>query len=316
MNLRDIDLNLLVVFNQLLIDRSVSGAADRLGLTQPAVSNALKRLRTLLQDELFLRTSRGMEPTPYALHLSEPVAYALNALQTALSLRTAFDPLSSDRSYNLAMTDIGDMYFMPQLMRTLASRAPGVRLSTVRPQSTDLRQAMEDGTVDLALGLFPDLKSGFFQRRLFRHRYVCLFRRDHPIARAPLSLEQFSALEHVGVVAANTGHGAIDDLLQRSGVRRNIRLMVPHFIAVGHILRSTDLVATVPERFAELCREPFGLTLSPTPIHLPEIAINMFWHARFNQDPASLWLRQQVVELFGEGESAHRSGAGRQEPAR
>ena len=132
MDLREIDLNLLVVFNQLLLDRSVSTAADKLGLTQPAVSNALKRLRTALKDELFLRTSRGMEPTPYALHLSEPVMYALNALQTVLARRDSFDPLTSSRNFNLAMTDIGECHFLPPLARLLRSRAPHVGLATVR----------------------------------------------------------------------------------------------------------------------------------------------------------------------------------------
>lgn len=300
MNLREIDLNLLVVFNQMLIDRSVSVAADKLGLTQPAVSNSLKRLRGLLKDELFLRTSRGMEPTPYAMHLSEPVAYALNALQNALSKRDSFDPLSSKRAFNLAMTDIGDMYFMPPLMHAIATRAPHVRLSTVRPYAANLKEDMEDGTIDVALGLFPDLKGGFFQRRLFRHRYVCLFRRGHPAARSPMTLEQFSGLEHVGVVAASTGHGAIDSLLQRAGVRRNLRLVVPHFIAVGHILQATDLIATVPQRFADLCCEPFNLVTSEHPVKLPEIAINLFWHAKYNHDPANMWLRQLIVELFAD----------------
>ncbi|RUP33100.1 MAG: LysR family transcriptional regulator, partial [Curvibacter sp.] len=124
MDLRHIDLNLLVVFHQLLLDRSVSAAAEHLGLTQPAVSNALKRLRAGLGDELFTRTSHGMSPTPYALHLAEPVAQALNTLQSALATRDAFDPLSSTRTFHLAMTDIGEMYFMPPLMEALAQRAP------------------------------------------------------------------------------------------------------------------------------------------------------------------------------------------------
>lgn len=304
MTLRAMDLNLLVVFNQMLIDRSVSAAADTLGLTQPAVSNALKRLRALLQDELFLRTSRGMEPTPYALHLAQPVAHALGTLHNALSTRDSFDPLTSQRAFHLAMTDIGDMYFMPTLMHALATRAPHIRLSTVRPHETDLRRAMEGGAIDVALGLFPDLKTGFFQRRLFSHRYVCLFRRDHPRARSPMTLAQFRSMEHVGVTAANTGHSAIDAVLQRAGVQRQRRLEVPHFIAVGHILQATDLVATVPERFAARCCEPFGLATSPHPVKLPEIAINLFWHAKYNQDPASVWLRQLIVELFADDPGA------------
>jgi DNA-binding transcriptional LysR family regulator len=300
MELRELDLNLLLVFNQLLLDRSVSTAAQKLGLTQPAVSNALKRLRTALKDELFLRTSRGMEPTPYALHLAEPVGYALNALQTAFTTRDSFDPLTSTRNFQLAMTDIGEMYFMPALMVALTKVAPQVRVSTVRPNAGNLKADMESGTVDLALGLMPELQSGFFQRRLFRHKYVCVFRKDHPVARSPMKLAQFLALEHVGVIAANTGHSEVDGLLERAGIHRKMKLVVPHFIAVGHILQSTDLISTLPERFAQRCETPFGLVTSPHPARLPDIAINLFWHAKFNRDPANMWMRQLFVELFAD----------------
>jgi DNA-binding transcriptional LysR family regulator len=302
MELRELDLNLLLVFNQLLLDRSVSTAAQKLGLTQPAVSNALKRLRTALKDELFLRTSRGMEPTPYALHLAEPVVYALNALQTAFTTRDSFDPLTSTRNFQLAMNDIGEMYFMPALMGALSKVAPQVRVSTVRPNAGNLKEDMESGTADLALGLMPNLQSGFFQRRLFRHKYVCVFRKDHPEARSPMTLAQFSALEHVGVIAANTGHDEVDGLLERAGIQRKMKLVVPHFIAVGHILQSTDLISTLPERFAQRCEAPFGLVTSPHPARLPDIAINLFWHAKFNRDPANMWMRQLFVELFADTE--------------
>ncbi|MEZ5704159.1 MAG: LysR family transcriptional regulator [Burkholderiaceae bacterium] len=300
MRLRDIDLNLLVVFNQMLMDRSASVAAERLGMSQPAVSNALRRLRELLNDELFVRTAKGMEPTPYALHLAEPVVYALNALQTALSNKETFDPRTSERTFNLAMTDIGEMYFMPPLMDALAELAPGIQVQTHRASAGDIRESMASGAIDLALGLMPALQSGFFQKRLFRQRYVCMFRRGHPTARAPISLAQFKQLEHVGVTAPNTGHGEINDLLVRAGITRRIRLLVPHFIAVGHILQSTDLIATLPERFAERSKGPFDLVVSPHPVDLPEIAINMFWHAKYHRDPDNMWLRQQISEQFSD----------------
>lgn len=302
MDLREIDLNLLVVFNQLLLDRSVSTAAEKLNLTQPAVSNALKRLRAALKDELFLRTSRGMEPTPYALYLAEPVIYALNALQTALTTRDSFDPTTSTRNFQLAMTDIGEMYFMPPLMVALSKMAPHVRVSTVRPNSGNLKEDMESGTVDLALGLLPNLQTGFFQRRLFHHQYVCVFRQGHPVAQSPMTLAQFTQLDHVGVVSANTGHGEVDGFLERAGIQRKVRLVVPHFIAVGHILQTTDLIATLPERFAQRCEAPFGLVSSPHPARIPDIAINLFWHAKFNRDPANMWMRQLLVELFADND--------------
>jgi DNA-binding transcriptional LysR family regulator len=305
MELRDLDLNLLVVFNQLLIDRRVSTAAENLGLTQPAVSNALKRLRTSLQDDLFVRTYQGMEPTPYAAQLAEPVSLAIHTLREALNRQDTFDPITSERTFTLAMTDIGEIYFTPRLMDALARLAPKCRISTVRNTSVALIEALQNGTVDLAVGLLPHLQAGFFQRRLFHHHYVCLCHKDHPATREPLTLERFCAYGHVRVISANTGHGEVDAQMARAGVQRDIRLEVPHFVAVGHILQRTDLLATVPQRFADACVEPFGLVALPLPMDLPQIAINLFWHAKYHRDPANRWLRQLMFELFSDGGSAN-----------
>ena len=298
MELRDVDLNLLVVFNELLAERRVNAVAQTLGITQPAVSNALARLRRLLGDELFLRTSRGMEPTPFAEQLAEPVADALATLHSALNQRASFDPATSARRFVLAMTDIGEIYFLPPLMHALARVAPTVSISTVRNASANLKEDMEAGRVDLALGLLPDLKAGFFQRRLFRHKYVCLFRKGHPLDKGRMTLKEFSDADHVVVVSAGTGHNRVDALLDDSGVRRRIRLRVPHFVAVGHIVSETDMIATVPERFALRCAEPFNLAYVPHPAKLPEIAINVFWHAKLHREPANQWLRTLIVETF------------------
>ena len=300
MNLRDIDLNLLVIFNQLLIDRRVSTTADKPGLSQPAISNSLKRLRTLLKDELFVRTARGMEPTPYALHLIEPIGYALSTLQNALNQRDSFDPATSERTFTLGVTDIGEIYFMPTLMAMLSSEAPNIKISTLRHNTGHLGDDMAAGNVDIAIGLLPSLTTGFFQRRLFKQRYVCLFRQGHPKARNPISLAQYKSLPHVGVTSTNTGHSEVDEWMIRKGISRDIHLHVPHFVAVGHILQSSDLIATVPERFAQKCSGPFQLETSPLPFKLPEIAINLFWHAKYNREPANMWLRQRVIELFSQ----------------
>ncbi len=300
MDLRQIDLNLLVIFNQLLIDRRVSVAAEKLGLTQPATSNALKRLRAILKDELFVRTTRGMEPTPYALYLAEPVSYALGTLQGVLSQRDSFVPQTSQRTFALSITDIGEIYFMPTLIGALAKLAPNIKISTLRNNAANLRDEMESGSVDIAIGLIPSLKTGFFQRRLFKQKYVCMFRKDHPVAKKPISINQYKTLNHVGVTSAHTGHAELDQLLERKGIHRNIALHVPHFVAVGHILQSSDLIATVPERFADKCQTPFGLTTSELPIKLPEIAINLFWHSKYNQEPGNIWLRDLIATLFSE----------------
>ena len=300
MDLRQIDLNLLVIFNQLLRDRRVSSTAEKLGLSQPAVSNALKRLRVLLKDDLFVRTARGMEPTPYAMHLIEPIGYALGTLENALNQRDAFNPLTSEREFTLSLTDIGEIYFMPTLMDALAQRAPLVRIQTLRNNEGHLSADMESGVVDIAVGLLPGLTTGFFQRRLFKQRYVCLFRKGHPEASNPITLTQYKTLPHVGITSVNTGHGEVDQWMQKKGIRRQMRLQVPHFVAVGHILQSSDLIATVPERFAQRCEGPFQLVTSPLPVKLPDIAIHLFWHGKYNRDPANMWLRQLMVELFSE----------------
>ncbi|MBW8778154.1 MAG: LysR family transcriptional regulator [Burkholderiales bacterium] len=300
MELTDIDLNQLVLFQQLMVEQRVSKVAENLGLTQPAVSNALAKLRRLLGDELFVRTPAGMMPTPFAEQLAEPIGYALGMIHSGLNQQTRFDPGSVKRSMTIGMTDIGEIVFLPALVQRLREIAPGVTLNTVRNVATNLREDMEAGKVDLAIGPLPQLKAGFFQRRLFKQRYVCLFRQGHPLERKRLSVNDFQAAEHLTVVSAGTGHGAVDELMRKAGIERNVRLSVPHFVGVGHILSQTDLVATVTERLAESLSRPFNLVYRKHPVDMPEIAINVFWHAKVHRSPAHQWLRGVVFDLFGD----------------
>jgi DNA-binding transcriptional LysR family regulator len=298
MDLHEIDLNLLVVFQELLRLRRVSAVATALNTSQPAISNALARLRKTLGDELFLRTSKGMVPTPFAETLAEPIANALGTIHHTLNATSIFDPTSSTRAFTVAMTDIGEISFLPLLMRELAVIAPGITISTVRNQSDTLRADLEHGQVDLAIGFLPDLKGGFFQRRLFRQRYVCLFRDGHPLTGAGMTTKTFSEAEHVAIVAEGTGHGMVDTVIQRAGIRRNVRLRVPHFVAVGHILQTTDLIAVVPNAYAMSTRAPFGLVSAPCPIKIPDITINVLWHARNHRDLGNQWLRQTMFDTL------------------
>lgn len=298
MNLDRIDLNLLETFHHLLVERQVSRVAHKLGVSQPAVSNALARLRKLLGDELFVRTPRGMEPTPYAEQLGQSVGQALTLLRTALQQRSDFNAATSKRTFTVGMTDIGEIYFLPTLLEHLRQAAPGVRLSTVRNTTAHLKDDLAEGRVDLAIGLLPELQAGFFQQRLFKQRYVCLMRSQHPLAGKRLSLKDFSSAGHVVVVAAGTGHHEVDVWLEQRGIRRDVQLTVPHFVAIGHILHASDLLATVPERLAQRMTGPFDLVSRKHPADLPEVAIHAFWHARFHRDPANQWLRGLFFELF------------------
>ncbi len=306
MELHQLDLNLLVIFNQLLIERRVSKVADNLGISQPAVSNSLAKLRKIFGDDLFLRTAKGMEPTPFADQLAESVSYALAMIHSGVNQRTTFEPSTAKRAFTIGMTDIGEIYFLPALIERLRREAPGVTLSTMRNAAINLRDEIESGKVDLAIGLLPQLKAGFFQRRLFSQSYVCLMRQGHRLDKRRMSLAEFSTAEHLVVISAGTGHGKVDELLLRSGVERTVRLTVPHYVSVGHILRGSDLIATVPKRLADRLVEPFGLVEVPHPAKLPDVAINVFWHAKYHRSPANRWLRGVVFELFGSEEPSPR----------
>jgi DNA-binding transcriptional LysR family regulator len=299
MNLSEIDLNHLVLFHQLMIERRVFRVAENLGMTQPAVSNTLAKLRRQFGDELFVKTHVGMMPTPFAEQLAEPIGYALGMIQSGLNQHRAFDPATLKRTINLSLTDIGEVLLLPSLVDRLRRDAPGIKLCAVNNSATSLRDDMEAGKVDLAIGPLPQLKAGFFQTRLFHQRYVCLFRKGHPIESQALTLARFKAQEHLVVASVGTGYAVVDDLLRRSGIERQVHLTLPHFLSVGELLRRTELVATVPERLAKHLAGPFGLAYRAIPIDLPAITTNVFWHAKVHRSPTHQWLRSVVLGLFG-----------------
>lgn len=301
MELAKLDLNLLLVFHHLLILKRVSAVAELLNMSQPAVSSALGRLRSSLDDELFIRTQAGMTPTPYALQLAAPVAMAMDAIQQALNVRGAFDPKTSTRNFTIALTDVGEMYFLPVLTDALAHAAPGVTLQVVSVAQSSLKEDMSNGQIDLAMGLLPQLQAGFFQQSLFKQKYVCLMRQKHPLAQLKsLTVSALFAAEHVRVLATGTGHGRVDLALDKQKHQRKVRLTVPHYVALGDVLQHSNLIATVPERFALRIVKPFDLTMRDLPIKLDNSAIHQCWHGRLHRDPGHQWLRQLMRKLFGD----------------
>jgi DNA-binding transcriptional LysR family regulator len=304
MDIANIDLNLLRVLHHLLLLKKVSAVAQHLGMSQPAVSSALGRLRTALGDELFVRAQGGMLPSPYALQLAAPLAAALDQLQQALSVREAFDPATSQRSFTIAMSDVGEMYFLPVLMDFLSQSAPGVTLQVVSVAQPSLKEDMAAGRIDLAMGLLPQLQAGFFQQALFQQKYVCLMRAQHPLAeKAQLRLSDFAQAEHVRILAAGTGHGRVDVALEQKKLQRRVRLTVPHYVALAPVLTQSDLIATVPERFADRMLEPFDLVKQDLPIAVAKSAIHQFWHERLHRDQGHQWLRRSCRTLFGDAAS-------------
>lgn len=302
-DIKQLDLNLLVVFQEVFLARQISSVATRLGLSQPAVSNALARLRKTLGDELFVRTAQGMQPTPLAERLAEPVSLALAQVQAALNVQDGFAAQTSGRSFVIAMSDVGELYFMPQLIKHLARVAPNVSVRTVRSGNINLKEELELGRVDLALGAFEKVSSALYQRRLFRQSYVLMFRREHALASelaatGAISLARLLQEQHLIVASNESPYDRINQLLETAGVRSQWR--VPHFTAVPYIVSSSDLVVTVPQKLAQSAAGPFGLMHAASPLRLPLLQTNMFWHRRFNQDEASGWLRGVMVEVFAE----------------
>jgi DNA-binding transcriptional LysR family regulator len=295
-----IDLNLLSVFQEVYRERQISAAARRLGLTQSAVSNALARLRRTFGDELFVRTAHGMQPTPLAQQMAEPIGAAMAQVALALSQRSRFDPATSGRRFTLAMTDVGEVYFMPVLIERCRSSAPNVEIASIRANRLTLKDDMETGRVDLAIGAFEDVSDALYQRALFRQHFVSMFRKDHPLAKGKVDLARFVAAPHLIVDAAQSPYDRINGLLEKAGVTAGARFRVPHFTAVPYIVSTSELVVTVPQKLAESAAGPFGLKWIEPPLALPTLQTNVFWHRRFNHDPGIQWLRGLIADVFAE----------------
>lgn len=300
MNLNDLDLKLLRVFHQLMIERRVSSAAQSLGVSQPAVSNALKRLRKLMGDELFLRTAQGMLPTPLAEQIAEPIAYAIDSIRAVVNHQVHFDPAVAERDFVIGLIDAGEMFFLPTLLAQVCRQAPGVGIVAARGVGSSLKEDMEAGRIDVAIGLMPQMQGNFFRQRLFRQGFVLAFRQDHPLAKkADIGLDDFTRAEHL-LVSTSAGQAEIDRLMDRKGIGRRVRATVPHFNAIGPILEQTDLVATVPLGLAAMLERPFGIRSVSHPVSLPEASIDIFWNARLHRDPANQWLRRLIFKLFSD----------------
>ena len=295
-----IDLNLLSVFQEVYRERQISSAARRLGLSQSAVSNALARLRRSFGDELFVRTASCMQPTPLAAQMAEPIGAAMAQVALALNQRSRFDPATSNRRFMLAMTDVGEIYFMPTLIERCRQLAPQVQISSLRVATPNLKQEMEGGRVDLAVGPFEDVSDALYQRQLFRQPFVSMFRKGHPLGRGALTPARFIAAEHLLVDAADSPYDRVNAVLARAGVKADSRFRVPHFTAVPYIVSSSDLVVTVPQKLAERAAAPFALEWVTPPLDLPPLQTNIFWHRRFNQDPGNAWLRGLLADVFAE----------------
>jgi len=291
-----IDPKLLQLFEQLYLTRSVTHAAQSLGQEQPTVSIWLGKLRRHFGDPLFVRTSRGMQPTPRAEALLGPVREALAGLRRIVGEPPGFDAATAERRFRVAMTDATQITMLPRLLAHLRVASPRVVVD-VEHISLETGRALA-GDVDLALGFLPALDAGFYQQRLFSQDFVCLVNARHPRVRGVLSLRQFADEAHIGVELAGTGHATIERALERQRVRRRIVLRVPGFLGLAAIVSTTDLIATVPRGIAEALLRREALRLCTCPVRIPAYAVKQHWHARCHDDAANRWLRAACAALF------------------
>lgn len=290
----DFDLNLMRVFLTVLHERSVTRAAQRLNLTQPAVSYALGRLREQFNDPLFVRTATGMQPTPVAFALADPIERGMNSFAEAVSLRQQFDPATSTRRFRLSMSDIGEMVFLPPLMERVHALAPRLQIEVLEVALEHLPHALKDGEVDLAIGNLAGLGRHTCHADLFSERYACMGRRGHPVLSAGLTRSQFKRLDHILVASRASAHRLLDDVLGEAGLHRQPYLTLPHFSAAAEIVRRTDLTVTLPYRAAIWFNRDNAFDIRPLPITLPPLCVTVHWHARFESDLGTMWLRRLV----------------------
>jgi DNA-binding transcriptional LysR family regulator len=293
----ELDLNLLRYLVTLVELGSVSRTADQLGVTQPAVSAALKRLRERFRDPIVVRSGQAMTPTPHAVALAREIAPMLATVQQLARGKTPFDPARAQRSFTLMGSDYVQFFVLPRLCAQLEARGADVVLDHRPANPGKVAPWMESGQVDLGIGYLLEPPPSLRSRLLLSDRQVCLLRQGHPAQQEDFTLERYAALSHVAVSPGGAGiYGRrIDALLKTQGVRRNVVLTVPSFLAVPYVVARTDYIATVPSRFAQYFADLLPLHVLAPPIPLPAFEMSMFWHERVHHDLANSWLRQEVV---------------------
>ena len=306
LNFRTLDLNLLRVFDEVMAERSLTRAARNLSLTQPAVSNALRRLRETLGDELVQRSGQGMAPTPRAVALWPAVREALRQLQTALNPDT-FVAREATLSFVLAMADATAASLIPGLNDALEQEAPGISLRVVPLTTRDPRQLLDAQACDLAVGYFPSVlpdltakaQNGetmpFFFQRLYDSEYVCVMRKDHPLASGKLSLDDFCAARHMLVSFSGRPYGFIDESLAALGRERRVVLTVNQFFTAGRVVAHSNLLTVLPRHFVRVTGIARQLALQPLPFAVSPVYVDSLWHRRSDRLDAHVWLRQAVL---------------------
>lgn len=302
MNLNQLDLNLLLIFDALMQTRSVTLAGERVGLSQSAASNSLQRLRDAFGDPLFVRTPTGMQPSALALDMEAEIRASLGALRAVVERDRHFDPGTSRRTFRMLMSDIAQLAHLPAFIATLRQEAPGIDVVNVALPLREAKVAMAGGDLDLATGFLPDLGADFHRQSLFAERWVAVISRRHPAIGDTLTREQYLDAAHVSYRPSVSIHASLDALLEAQcsglGIRRRVMLAVPFVSGLAQIVALSDLVLTAPQGPARSMVKLAAVRIVPLPFDLPEIDLNIQWHDCVHRDPGTQWFRQRFAAHY------------------
>jgi DNA-binding transcriptional LysR family regulator len=297
-NLSQVDLNLFVVLEAVYREGNLTRAGLQLNLTQPAISHALKRLRDLLQDPLFVRQGAHMMPTPFTRNMIEQVRQALQILELNLRQSHNFVPELARRNFHLSLWEYLEALILPSLLNRLAHAAPGMSITTSRVKRRDLETELASGSVDLAVEIPMTTSDRIRQKWLLNEPFVVLARRGHPAIHGSLDLETYLAQRHIQVSSRRRGPSLVDIELSRRGLRRQVCLRSPYNFTACLVVSQTDMLLTLPERHAQLLTIGSTNQLFPFPLHTPRLEAHLYWHESVENDPANLWLREQIESVL------------------
>lgn len=304
MSFRTLDLNLLRVFDQVMAEQNLTRAAERLSMTQPAVSNALKRLREALGDDLLTRTAFGVKPTPRAEALWPEVRTALERLRQVIE-PASFDPRTEPVTFRIAMADATAATLMPALVQAIEQEHALTNIRVLPLTTRDPRPWLDKGEADFAVGYFPaavaaltaqGAQASLHHQRLYEGEYVCVMRKGHPLAREPLTLDRFCEAHHLLVSFSGRAHGFVDQALAALGRTRRVVLTVNQFFTAGRVVVHSDLLTVLPRSFLPATGMEDQLALQPIPLNLERVHVEVLWHQRHDRHPAHAWMRQRIIE--------------------
>ncbi|HCE08112.1 MAG TPA: LysR family transcriptional regulator [Oxalobacteraceae bacterium] len=307
MSFLTLDLNLLRVFDAVMTEQNLTRAASHLAMTQPAVSNALKRLRDALGDELLIRTAHGVKPTPRAELLWPTIRRALSELEEAVA-PASFDVSKAHATFRMAMADATAVLWLPSLVRAIENEAPGLNVRMVPLTTREPRPMLLRGDIDLAIGFFPGVVAQLAggadtpirHERLYSGQYVCVMRKNHPLAGSELTLDAYCAANHLLVSLSGRAHGLTDEALAQLNRERRILLTVNQFFTAGRVVANSDLVTVLPRYLIASTGMTGALISKELPFKLPDVHVDMLWHERDARSPAHRWLREHLTAMTGD----------------